>query len=52
MTLRRLQAAIYYDLAVKRELGFDPGETDEDRAQATRAFEWKLGEEHIAPRNF
>jgi 4-alpha-glucanotransferase len=42
----------HHDLAVKRELGLDPGETDEDRARATRAFEWKLGEEHIAPRNF
>jgi 4-alpha-glucanotransferase len=40
------------DLKVKRELGLDPGETDEMRAQARRAFEWKLGEEHIAPKNF
>ncbi len=53
MTLRRLQAGnLTHDLNVKRELGLDPGETDEDRARATRAFEWKLGEEHIAPRNF
>ena len=40
------------DLRVKRELGLDPGETDEMRAHARRAFEWKLGEEHIAPNNF
>jgi 4-alpha-glucanotransferase len=40
------------DLRVKRELGLDPGETDEVRAHARRAFEWKLGEEQIVPRNF
>jgi 4-alpha-glucanotransferase len=40
------------DLRVKRELGLDPGETDEMRAHARRAFEWRLGEEHIAPNNF
>ncbi|MBS0531735.1 MAG: 4-alpha-glucanotransferase [Proteobacteria bacterium] len=42
----------HHDLNVKRELGMDPGETDEQRAQAVRSFEWKLGEEHIAPRDF
>ncbi|GAB1716584.1 MAG: 4-alpha-glucanotransferase [Nitrobacter sp.] len=42
----------HFDLRVKRELGLDPGETDEMRAHACRAFEWKLGEEHIAPRDF
>ncbi|WP_347263275.1 4-alpha-glucanotransferase [Nitrobacter sp.] len=40
------------DLRVKRELGIDPGETDEERTDARHAFEWKLGEEHIATKNF
>src|SRR6185437_10373773 len=40
------------DLGVKRELGLDPGETDEMRADALRAFEWKLGEERIASKSF
>jgi 4-alpha-glucanotransferase len=40
------------DLKLKRELGFDPGETDEMRTHARRAFEWKLGEEYIAPKSF
>ncbi|HEU4805069.1 MAG TPA: 4-alpha-glucanotransferase, partial [Nitrobacter sp.] len=39
------------DLKVKRELGLDPGETDAERTNARHAFEWKLGEEHIAPKN-
>jgi 4-alpha-glucanotransferase len=42
----------HHDLAVKRALGLDPGETDDDRTRAIQAFEWKLGEEHIASRNF
>jgi 4-alpha-glucanotransferase len=33
-------------------LGLDPGETEDDRTRAIQAFEWKLGEEHIASRNF
>ncbi|WP_438274783.1 4-alpha-glucanotransferase [Nitrobacter sp.] len=40
------------DLKLKRGLGFDPGETDEMRTHARRAFEWKLGEEYIAPKSF
>jgi 4-alpha-glucanotransferase len=40
------------DLRVKRELGIDPGETDAERTDARHAFEWKLGEEHIAAKNF
>jgi 4-alpha-glucanotransferase len=40
------------DLRVKRELGLDPGETDAMRADALRAFEWKLREDHIASKNF
>ncbi|MEH6950989.1 4-alpha-glucanotransferase [Nitrobacter sp. NHB1] len=40
------------DLRVKRELGLDPGETDAVRADTLLAFEWKMGEEHIALRNF
>jgi 4-alpha-glucanotransferase len=40
------------DLKVKRELGLDPGESEAERAHARRAFEWKLGEEHIGPKNF
>ena len=42
----------HHDLAVKRQLGIDPGESGEERAAAIRAFEWKLGEEHIAPKDF
>jgi 4-alpha-glucanotransferase len=42
----------HHDLAVKRGLGLDPGETDEERTRAIQAFEWKLGEDHIAPKNF
>jgi 4-alpha-glucanotransferase len=33
-------------------LGIDPGESSEERAAAIRAFEWKLGEEHVTPKNF
>lgn len=40
------------DLRVKRELGIDPGETDAERVNARHAFEWKLGEEHIAAKDF
>ncbi len=40
------------DLRVKRELGIDPGETDAERTNACHAFEWKLGEEHIAAKDF
>ncbi|WP_041344863.1 4-alpha-glucanotransferase [Nitrobacter winogradskyi] len=40
------------DLRVKRELGIEPGETDAERTDARHAFEWKLGEEHIAVKNF
>jgi 4-alpha-glucanotransferase len=40
------------DLRIKREIGLDPGETDEMRAHARRAFEWRLDEEHIAPKDF
>jgi 4-alpha-glucanotransferase len=42
----------HHDLGVKRDVGINPGETDEERAQVLRSFEWKLGEEHVAPRNF
>lgn len=42
----------HHDLAVKRGLGLDPGETEEERTRAVQAFEWKLGEEHIAPKDF
>lgn len=42
----------HFDLRVKRELGLDPGETDAERTEARHAFEWKLGEEHIAEKNF
>jgi 4-alpha-glucanotransferase len=42
----------HHDLSVKREVGINPGETDEERARALRSLEWKLGEEHVAPRNF
>jgi 4-alpha-glucanotransferase len=42
----------HHDLAVKRGLGLDPGETEEERMRAVEAFEWKLGEEHIARKNF
>ncbi|MBN9008333.1 MAG: 4-alpha-glucanotransferase [Rhizobiales bacterium] len=42
----------HHDLAVKRGLGLDPGETEEERMRAIQAFEWKLGEEHIVPKNF
>lgn len=40
------------DLRVKRELGLDPGETDAERTNARHALERKLGEEHIAAKNF
>jgi 4-alpha-glucanotransferase len=40
------------DLEVKRGLGLDPGETDEMRTHARRAFEWKLGEEYIESKSF
>jgi 4-alpha-glucanotransferase len=40
------------DLKLKRGLGLDPGETDEMRMHAHRAFEWRLGEEHIASKSF
>ena len=33
----------HHDLAVKRELGLDPGETDEDRARATRGVRMETG---------
>jgi 4-alpha-glucanotransferase len=42
----------HHDLAVKLGLGIDPGESSEERAATIRAFEWKLGEEHVTPKNF